>query len=150
MATNNAINLGRATFIANTSYTYTNVTGEAQPYFVIFDTAAVNEGSCYTPSTGKFNAPVTGNYLFNTTITFGGITSNMNTGQLYFISYDSPGSFTALVLDFEAYNWSYNGILTVSASYLAAGLPKGNGVRVEVIIYGGYNVVSVYNSFFSG
>jgi len=45
------------------AYRTTTQTGTS-PFTILFDTAPVNVGSSYSTSTGRFTAPVTGNYFF--------------------------------------------------------------------------------------
>jgi len=141
MIANNKVNLGRTTFIANTSTTHSNVTGDGTVYTVIFDTTTANEGSNYNTSTGIFTAPVAGNYLFNTTVELTGITSAMTYAQ-----YAIAGTVTVYV---NAYECSYSGTLIVSAP-LTLALAQGATVAVTIQVAGGTKVVSIANSFFSG
>lgn len=73
MTTNNAINLPKVCFNAYLSATQTNKTGDGTAYTIIFDTEINDDGSGYNNSTGVFTAPVTGNYLFNTTVALAGV-----------------------------------------------------------------------------
>jgi len=79
MATNNAINLGKATFSAYLSSIIANVTGDATVATIACDTAAINEGSVYNTGTGVMTAPVTGNYLLGASATLSSVSSALFT-----------------------------------------------------------------------
>jgi C1q domain len=63
---NTVVNATQPLFFAYKSASTSNVTGDGTFYTVIYDTTTINQGSGYSTSTGKFTAPVTGNYLFTT------------------------------------------------------------------------------------
>lgn len=48
-----------------------NVTGSGQNYPIVFNTTISNTGN-YSTATGRYTAPVTGQYQFNTTVAFNG------------------------------------------------------------------------------
>ena len=52
----------------------TNVTGDGTNYAIIWELTTLNVGSSYSTSTGKFTAPVSGNYLFNATVNLSAVT----------------------------------------------------------------------------
>ena len=73
MSTNNSINTNSPVYFnAYLSVTQTNTTGAGTAYPVIFDTVINQNGTDYDDTTGIFTAPVTGNYLFTSTVAYSG------------------------------------------------------------------------------
>jgi hypothetical protein len=70
----NVVNANQALFNAYMSTSQTNTTGDGTAYTIVFDTTTANQGSNYSTGSGQFIAPITGNYLFSTSITATGIT----------------------------------------------------------------------------
>ena len=68
-------NSNQTQFYAYCSTTKTNVTGNSVTYTVVFDSTVNNVGSGYNTSTGVFTAPITGTYIFTSTIIFSGATT---------------------------------------------------------------------------
>ena len=58
----NGINGGDATLSSNSS--------PSTRFYITHNTANLNQGSCWSSSTGKFTAPVAGIYFFHATVTF--------------------------------------------------------------------------------
>lgn len=61
-------NSSQPAFFAQRSVGVANVTGDATPYQVIFDTEIFDQSNSYNPATGVFTAPTTGTYLFTTNV----------------------------------------------------------------------------------
>jgi hypothetical protein len=130
-----------ALFSAYLSANATNVTGDGTVYIIPFDTAVVNLGSAYNPSTGVFTAPVTGNYMFTATINIGGMTIADTSG---IFSFDGSGSATRESRYFRANFGAIadGGQISASGSYLTP-MTAGDTMSVYVFVAGSTKTVSV-------
>ena len=79
----NGISGGDATMSGNSS--------PSNPFFITHNTADLNQGNCWSSSTGKFTAPIGGVYHFYATISFRGKNERWTSGGFFD---DSGNSYT--------------------------------------------------------
>ena len=127
-------------FLAYTSSTYTNVTGDGTEYIIVFDTEVVDVGSAYNNSTGAFVAPVTGLYLFNYGINLNGISSTDHTSIASDMRISSPNLIARTIIG------TNNATSASQYLYTASGfgyLTVGDSVRVQVGVAGSAKTVDI-------
>lgn len=134
-------------FFAYVSATIPNVTGDGTGYTVIFDTTSYNIQSCYNNATGIFTAPVTGVYIFTTTVYWGGITASHTSGSVNISStaYGPISGFTGNPSNFR--NNTNNESGTASTTIL---MVAGDTTAVPTIVLNGTKVVSILGTAFNG
>ena len=66
-----------------------NQTGAAGAPVILFDTISINVGNYYNAATGRFTAPISGNYLLGTSVEVGPVTAAMDKGILYIEIYNA-------------------------------------------------------------
>lgn len=134
-------------FFAYVTSTIPNVTGDGTGYTVIFDTVSYNIQSCYNNATGIFTAPVTGVYIFTTTVYWGGVTASHTSGSVNISStaYGPIAGFTGNPANFR--NNTNNESGTASTTIL---MVAGATTSVPTIVLNGTKVVSVLGTAFNG
>lgn len=142
MATNNIIDLGTATFIAQQPG-ISFITGDGTLATIVFGSPLINQGSCYDNITGIFTAPNDGNFQFNTYLVMRGLSSD---------TYDSAevllGGNTITLVKGDIY--SSSGYIILSGSRIMK-LTKNDQVYVQLCVTGGAKGIFLDNfSTFSG
>jgi hypothetical protein len=134
-------------FFAYVTSTIPNVTGDGTGYTVIFDTVSYNIQSCYNNATGIFTAPVTGVYLFTTTVYWGGITASHTSGSVNISStaYGPIAGFTGNPANFRNNTNNESGTASTTILMLA-----GATASVPTIVLNGTKVVSILGTAFNG
>lgn len=72
-ASGNWLNTSRTCFCAKQSSNTPNITGDGTTYTIIFPTSVFDQASNYNTGTGTFTAPVTGRYLFTSSVSISNI-----------------------------------------------------------------------------
>lgn len=141
--------------------TANNVTGDGTAATVVFDTALLNLGTGYAVGTGIFTAPVTGNYLFSSTVLLNNLAAGHTSGTLSFTASlsSTPTTWIAASLNPKAQavsSGTSSGI--VGASTILA-MTAADTIKIVVTISGstktvGFNgassVLTTIQTFFSG
>lgn len=131
----NNTNTSQPCFNAYLSADATNATGDNSAYTVIFNTEINDQASNYDNTTGVFTAPVTGNYLFNTTIIFGNI--GVQTGFLINLT----GSAYGIVpIELGRINFGTNQVMSGTA---IVHMTAGDTMSVVVYGFGSTKTVSI-------
>jgi hypothetical protein len=89
--------LPQTSFSSYLSASVTNVTGDATPYTLIFDSTTNNVGTNYNTSTGVFTAPVTGLYQFNYSVTLNNLSVDFTVARFIFNVTDASNTPQQLV-----------------------------------------------------
>ena len=131
----NVTNTSIPCFNAYVGTTVANVTGDGTAYSVIFNTEINDQTSNYNNSTGIFTAPVTGNYLFNSTIALSGII--LQTASLINFTGSAYGIVPFEVGQTNAFN---NNIGTATA---IVKMTAGDTMSVVVYSFGSTKTVSL-------
>lgn len=139
-------------FLAYPSADISNVTGDGTTYTVIFNTILRNVSSSYNIGTGLFTAPLTGFYLFTSTLIIQGLTALDTNEQMWF---QQSGSASRIyqVVDFNSSTLITSGLIYFNGSVLIP-LTAADTVGVQILVSGSTKTVSVggsdTRSFFSG
>ncbi|PHR02363.1 MAG: hypothetical protein COB29_13975 [Sulfitobacter sp.] len=124
-------------FLAHTSTTLNNVTGDGTYYTVVFGVERYDTGANFASSTGVFTAPRAGKYLLKAGLRMSGITSDMDSVNL---------RITTSNMDYQRYSADTNDL--AEHSYIdhsvVADMDAGDTAYVRVAISGGSKVVDIY------
>lgn len=143
-------------FSAYISSTLSNITGDAtEVYPLIFDANLFNPSSVYDTTTGIFQAPVAGTYLFNCVITFTGATTS-SAGNFRFMHLNTD--LTTVITRFYSTGWFDN--MPTGGSLLGSlilSMNQNEGMAINFIVFNGPKTVSalgttsnILQSVFSG
>jgi hypothetical protein len=135
-------------FNAYLSSIQSNVTGDNTSYQIVFDTLLFDDNSDYNTSTGVFTAPVTGKYLFSTTV----LGQNL-------VESNQPSVF--IVTSARTYYYANNGHAfegnNLFSYTVIADMTENDTAHVIFNVYNGTKTVNVYGdetnnprTFFSG
>ncbi len=138
--------------LAYLSATTAAVTGNNTNYTVLFDNEVKDQGSNYTPGTGLFQAPVTGNYIVAGTIAFSGLGTTTNfTAYVLSTPYSLFCSSNNLLnTGSGGYIWcTFSGIIRLTAGQFIWIVANGTGGTLTNTIVGGVGANSEYISWLS-
>jgi hypothetical protein len=131
------VNSTQPAFVAYQSATVSNVTGDGTQYTILFDTVVRDQASNYSAGTGTFTAPVTGMYLFTSTV-FVQFQAVVTTLQLFFAA--SPNNYT---IEFTNAGTIYANSNTSLAGSAIIYLTATQTCHVTLISSGGTKTASV-------
>ena len=131
-------NSSQPAFFASKTSNTTNATGDGTIYTVIFDTIVKNQGSGYNNSTGIFTAPVTGIYVFTTSLLLENIAVASNIAVLAFAGSVYNSRFLTLGISPAIYN-SFGG----SGSFIVP-MTSGDTMSVTAALFGGTKTTTVF------
>ncbi len=124
-------------FLAHTSTTLNNVTGDGTYYTVVFGVERYDTGANFNSSTGVFTAPRAGKYMLKAGLRMSGITSDMDSVNL---------RITTSNMDYQRYSADTNDL--PANSYfnhsVVADMDAGDTAYVRVAISGGAKTVDIY------
>lgn len=141
-----ATNSAQPCFSAYLNTGVTNKTGDGTRYTVLFDTVSFDNTTSYATGTGLFTVPVTGHYIFMTSLVISGLTSSHTTGQI-FINYPMDNVYQ------NFYNMSSGGLLNIQTVTPILYLTATTTIGVALTVSGGTKAVSLTGSIscnFSG
>ena len=134
-------------FLATLANNLTNVTGDGTQYNIIFDTSTLDQTSSYSTSNGAFTAPITGNYLFVSTIKIANL-GVAHTSAIF--------RLTNTTRNYRAFN--LNPVIIMVSNTLALSMyaimrmNRNDTTQSQIIVSNSTKTVTVEsgNSFFSG
>lgn len=106
------------------------------PFTVLFDTVPVNVGSCYDSGTGRFTAPVTGNYHF--TFQTLGIVGSWSSFDVF--SYKNGGSTPSILSTRPNSTSGSDNASALSTSVGICNLTAGDYIEIKAL-----NTTSIYS-----
>jgi len=142
MATNNAINQPQISFFSYMSGSSLTATGDGTVVYPVFDSTLQNLGAAYNTSTGYFNPPVNGLYLFSCGLDLSAISASHTSAILRLLSGSAPVQVPlAMYLNIGAVRDPLNEYLLQGSViyYLSA----GHSMRIEFIVSGGTKTIDL-------
>ena len=141
-------------FLARLASSITNATGDNTSVSpIIFDTSVFDQNSNYSTGTGNFTAPVTGRYLFSSSITLTGLGAAHTLGQINLVT-TAISVFHGLRGNYAAFRDATSNAVTATFSCVCS-MTAGDTAAMQVQVTNGTKVVNIFGStdaitFFSG
>lgn len=131
-----------------------NVTGDGTLYGpIVFDGVIVNSSSSYNPATGIYTVPVSGVYLFSSTVCFNG--GSAATNQYLTLFQGSAYNYRSFQLtpvsassNTEIFSATFMATMSAGDTIYVSALAGGGGL--DVLLYGGAPVSAATTCLFSG
>lgn len=126
-------------FRAYVSANISNVTGDGTNYTIIYDSSDFDQASNFNTGTGTFTAPVSGKYMFISTVTLSGLAA----GNTQFTFSFSSGAGSKILFDASAAAIrDANNNITVTGSTLAS-LTASQTATSIINVMGGTKIVGI-------
>lgn len=144
--------LSRPAFLVYVSSTLANVTGDSTSYTVLFDTTVKDIGTNYAAGTGKFTAPIAGQYALAAGLMLDDIAIAHTDAYISIVT--SNRTYRPMRLNpFPIIGGG--GFLGMQAVVNCADMDVGDTAHVTILVDGGTKVVDVVGSatlwsYFSG
>lgn len=143
-SSNRYTNTSQPLFTGYLNSAASNVTGDGTLYQIVFNAEINDQNNNFDTATGKFTAPVTQNYHFDTSIQVSGLLV-AHTDLLAFFRVNAEASSRRGSIEFNPSTILSSGIVIINSSYTVK-LTAGDVVEVDILVSGSTKVVDILGS----